>query len=334
MSDTKRLAFVFLLLGLVLSGCGASLNKEDETELGTETIAEIELPTATMAEPTIPPEPTEAVFVPGTHWISQVDGMEMVYIPGGEFSMGWTGMDATIVNGPGPTADFMEFVASVEEFWIDKYEVSNGQYQQCVAAGACRPCNQNNIPPQGKDYFMDPVYADYPVVNVSWYMARDYCAWAERRLPTEAEWEKAARGTDARKYPWGNENYSDTYANMCDKDCPTSVRGEHGNPNFDDGFPGPAPVGSFPAGASPYGVLDMAGNVWEWTATAEKPYPYNATDGRESEYDIEDGSKWPERILRGGPWNDGYAYMRSSFRYRAVAIYWNFNMGFRCAYSE
>lgn len=290
------------------------------------------LPTEILPMPIpteIPPTPTQTNYK-----ISEIDGMEMIYIPAGEFTMGWEGTDSTISILPGPYPDFLVHKVILEGYWIDKYEVTNGQYQQCVEDGVCRSCNQNNIPPQGKGYFTSPEYAEYPVVNVSWYMARDYCGWADRRLPTEAEWEKAARGTDGRKYPWGNDNYSESYANICDANCPSAKKGNISNPNFDDGFAGPAPVDSFPNGASPYGAMDMAGNVWEWTSTSAEPYPYVANDGREGQYDIADGEKWPERILRGGPWNDGVWYQRSSFRYRAVAIYWNFNMGFRCAESD
>ena len=258
----------------------------------------------------------------------------MVFIPAGEFIMGCEGTECTVDVWPGPYPDFMVQTVYLDEYWIDKTEVTIRQYQMCVAEGACRPYEMNNIPPQGKEYFTDPKYANYPVINVSWFKARDYCEWAGRRLPTEAEWEKAARGTDGRKYPWGNEKYSQDLANMCDIDCPPSPKGIIANPNFDDGYAGPAPVGSYPEGASPYGLLDMAGNVWEWTSTAAELYPYDANDGRESQYDIADGSKWPERILRGGPWSGGYAYLRSSYRYRAPATYSNFNMGIRCAYSE
>jgi len=266
--------------------------------------------------------------------VSEKDGMPQMYIPAGEFTMGWEGSDATLDVLPGPFPDFLEHTVYLDGYWMDKYAVTNGQYQQCVAEGICRPCAQNNIPPQGIAYFTEPEFANYPVVNVSWYMARDYCQWAGRRLPTEAEWEKAARGTDGRKYPWGNEPYSEDKANICDVNCPPAKKGEIGNTSFDDGYAGPAPVGSYPAGASPYGLMDMAGNIWEWTSTAAEIYPYDASDGREDLYDVADGEKWPERILRGGPWSNGIGYQRSSFRYRAVAIYWNFNMGIRCASSE
>ena len=344
----KKLSLLILLISAlltILTACSAVGLNEDSQMVGiTEDInsqqveeenapleASVQEPSTTTPEvPT--PEPTTSTN--STNWTSEKDGMEMIYIPAGEFEMGWEGMDATIDVWPGPYPDFLVHTVYLDDYWIDKYEVTNGQYQKCVADGFCRPCLQNNIPPQGTDYFTEAEFADYPVVNVSWYMARDYCEWAGKRMPTEAEWEKAARGTDGRKYPWGNEDYAENYANICDVDCPIAKKGDISNPSFNDGFAGPAPVGSFPDGSSPYGVMDMAGNVWEWTSTAAEPYPYDADDGREAQYDIQDGAKWPERILRGGPWNDGIAYQRSSYRYRAVAIYWNFNMGIRCAYSE
>ena len=327
-----------IALLFVLSACGgsspadhaASAEMPEEQTAATEDI--IPQPTTTESAPQPTATPEEPVA--GSVRVSEVDGMEQVFVPAGEFTIGWQGTDATTEVLPGPFPDFLEHTVYLDSYWIDKAPVSNGQYQRCVQAGACRPCGQNNIPPQGVNYFTESEYANYPVVNVSWYMARDYCEWAGRRLLTEAEWEKAARGTDGRKYPWGNEPYTEDKANICDKHCPPSVRGTIANPNFDDGYPGPSPVGNYPAGASPYGALDMAGNVWEWTSTAAEFYPYDANDGREALYDAPDGEKWPERILRGGPWNNGLIYQRSSFRYRAVAIYWNMNMGFRCASSQ
>ena len=335
----KALLKIFILTVLlsVLGACGSG-GLQEEGSSSQAVPEEITIPDLPTPEPsaTAPDlatlEPTEVAAL--ANRTSEKDGMEMIYIPAGEFLMGWGGSDATVDVGPGPYPDFLVHTIFLDDYWIDNHEVTNGQYQICVAEGACRPCKQNNIPPQGTDYFTEAVYADYPVVNVSWYMARDYCEWTGGRLPTEAEWEKAARGTDGLKYPWGNEKYSEEYANICDVNCPAARKGDISNPNFDDGFAGPAPVGSFPAGASPYGLLDMAGNVWEWTSSASELYPYDANDGRESQYDIPDGEKWPERILRGGPWNDGYWYQRSSYRYRAVGVYLNFNMGIRCAYSE
>lgn len=327
--------FIVLMAALTcLNACSTNPSAQKTEVAGVNpATATVQLTQPSASEATETVAPTEASTAP-SHRVSEVDGMELIYIPAGDFVMGCAGTSCTVDVWPGPFPDNMVQTVDLSDYWIDRHPVTIGQYNQCVAAGACRPYNTNNIPPQGTEYFSDPQYSNYPVVNVSWYMARDYCTWVGRRLPTEAEWEKAARGTDGRKYPWGDEPYAENLANICDVDCPPGVRGNVSNPNFDDGYAGPSPVGSYPAGASPYGVLDMAGNVWEWTSTAAMAYPYDANDEREAQYYIADGEKWPERILRGGPWNDGLGYQRSSFRYRAVAIYWNMNMGFRCAVSE
>ena len=200
--------------------------------------------------------------------------------------------------------------------------MTNGQWALCVAAGACAAPKTGIFTPL--NYATDTKYANYPVTSVTWYMATDYCKWAGRRLPTEAEWEKAARGTDARKYPWGNEPVTGKRANFCDKTCPRTLA----NPNFDDGYSETAPVGTYPDGASPYGVMDMAGNVWEWTSTILRNYPYNPNDGRE------DPKAPGERVWRGGTWSDGTWWLRSSLRYHSPATYYISNLGVRCGQSN
>jgi serine/threonine-protein kinase len=325
---TLILLGLILFLGACQSPILSGLNtKVTETPQVTETA---EMPTEvppTPAPTEIPPTPTQANFK-----TSEIDQMDMIYIPAGEFMMGTNDIEAQrILEGNGrqypevPTHN-----VTLDGFWIDKFEVTTGQYLKCVEAGVCEAAAHNNAIFAGSEYYTSPDYANYPVINVTWYKARAYCEWAGRRLPTEAEWEKAARGTDGRKYTWGNDPVSNDVANLCDKNCTA----RYPNPKFNDGFPETAPVGSFPKGASPYGVMDMAGNVWEWTSSIPNPYPYVATDGREAEQDVEYDSKWPERVWRGGTWTNGYSWLRASLRYRSVANYWNNNLGFRCASSD
>lgn len=260
----------------------------------------------------------------GSTRISAVDQMEEVYVPAGEFIMGTDDKDAkTTIEGGVAYPENPSHTVYLDGYWIDKYEVTTGQYALCVDAGVCRLPWSPGSETQTR-YFGEPEYSNYPVIWVSWFMARAYCEWAGRRLPTEAEREKAARGTDGRKYPWGNDPVSGERVNYCDVDCPRS----YANKMDDDGYPGTAPVGSYPEGASPYGAMDMAGNVWEWTGTLLKTYPYDATDGRE---DLEASG---HRVWRGGPYSNGPWWMRTSLRYHSVPQYWWFNLGFRCASSE
>ena len=185
-------------------------------------------------------------------------------------------------------------------FRIDKYEVSNAQYKKCVEAGACNE-------PHDLRFYQNVNYADYPVVFVTWYEADAYCHWSDERLPAESEWEKAARGPQGWDYPWGNEP------------SPEKL-------NAGMRFDGTVPVGSFPEGASPYGALNMAGNVWEWTEDWYMAYP-----GSDFQSDLF-GEKY--KVVRGGSWNHPIEDARSFHRdiahpSRALAV-----VGFRCSADE
>jgi iron(II)-dependent oxidoreductase len=205
-------------------------------------------------------------------------------------------------------------------FSIDRTPVTNGQFAAFLnVSGALNPKrerrydaddNDARIRKKGDRWMPDQGFKNHPVLEVSWFGARDYCAWAGKRLPSEAEWEKAARGNDQRIFPWGN-------------DPPDSYRGQ-----FSAGWNQTAQVASFPRGASPYGVLDMAGNVWQWVSSAYFPYPYNSRDGRE---DLKPG---PVRGTRGGGHDSPPEELTATHRGRDLSR--NFrgghhNIGFRCA---
>jgi formylglycine-generating enzyme required for sulfatase activity len=232
--------------------------------------------------------------VAGETRVWEKDGSVIVYIPPGEFLMGLS----LYPEGN----EYPQHPVYLNGFWIGKYEVTNAQYRKCVEAGACDK-------PEGSDYYRLPEYANCPAVYVNWYDAQDYAQWAGGRLPTEPEWEKAARGTDGRTYPWG-----DTWD-------PTKCNTKDGGP--DD----LTPVGNYsPAGDSPYGVSDMAGNVWEWTSSLLRGYPYNPGDGRE------DPNSGEDRVARGGGWNYVPDNSRSWIRYTIYRKDGRPSLGFRLVY--
>ncbi len=183
------------------------------------------------------------------------DGMEMVYVPEGEFPMGTSDeqrdrlIEEDIWDSNWNTNEQPIHTVYLDAFWIDKTEVTNEQYALCVADGACQEAHSSASATR-VSYYGNPEFRDYPAVYIDWSMAKAYCAWAGRRLPSEAEWEKAARGTDERLYPWGDEidNTLANYGGSRRKNSDTTA------------------VGSYLNGASPYGALDMAGNVQEWVA--------------------------------------------------------------------
>jgi eukaryotic-like serine/threonine-protein kinase len=245
----------------------------------------------------------------GAAWTSPVDGMVQVYVPGGEFLMGSSDADAETRNDQKP-----QHTVYLDAFWIDRTEVTADQYAKCVAAGKCA---EPGCAGAGK--------GDHPVVCVTWQDAADYCAWAGRRLPTEAEWEKAARGTDGRRYPWGNEPAAGNLLNFCDRNCSYNYKDQA----VDDGYAETAPVGSYMAGTSPYGALDMAGNVWEWVA-----------DWHGSEYYASSPVRNPTgpdngvyRAQRGGSWDSAQWYIRAAYRGATEERARDSGDGFRCARS-
>jgi formylglycine-generating enzyme required for sulfatase activity len=193
----------------------------------------------------------------------------MALVPAGAFTMGGEQSAALAecekyFTGCNPDEWYLNegpvHEVTLDAFMIDLYEVTNDQYQECVAAGGCTPPSRTSSLTR-PGYFGQPEFGNYPVIWVSWEQAQGYCNWRGGRLPTEAEWEKAARGTDARLYPWGN-SFEAGEGNFCDANCTLPWA----NPDFDDGFVDTAPVGSYAAGVSPYGLYDMGGNVDEWVA--------------------------------------------------------------------
>ncbi len=230
--------------------------------------------------------------------ITDKNGVVMRYVEAGDFTMG---------NDNGSADVQPESVINLDAFYIDKYEVTNVLYRACFKAGVCR-APQKGGSATHTSYFSSPQFDNYPVIFVNWNMAKTYCEWRGARLPTEAEWEKAARGTDGRTYPWG-ENLKCSFANY--QSCVGDTTA----------------VGSYEEGKSPYGVYDMAGNVWEWVSSLHRPYPYNPLDGRE---DLEANGN---RVARGGSWNIIGGNVNSDNRYILDPSYYGLYVGFRCAKS-
>ena len=203
-----------------------------------------------------------------------------------------------------------QHTVTLDAYYIDKYEVTNARYQACVVSDACSPPNE--VRPFTQElYYGNTAYADYPVVHVTWDQAEAYCAWAGKRLPTEAEWEKAARGTDGRTYPWGEQAPDRMLLNY---------NGNEGRTT---------PVGSYPDGASPYGALDMAGNVMEWTADWYDDDYYSVSPERNPP----GPSAGEMRVLRGGSWVYYYIDVRAAYRDNDYPGDW-MNVGFRCVRSQ
>jgi len=234
---------------------------------------------------------------PGQIWKAPLDGAELVFHPAMTFPMGCTVEDGFCLNNEVPIRWF-----EVPALWVEAHEVSNRRYRLCVDSGSCTP-------PEDPGNFRDPKNLDEPVVGVSWRQARTYARWAGRRLPSEAEWERAARGeaTDAR-FPWGNgrrRGLANTWV-----ESRSAGGGES------------RPVGSFPTMG--YGTADMAGNVWEWCQDRYQPRSSEASSNRGAPH-----QGWG-RVVRGGSWRRGIYMARVSARLWYDGGYSADDLGFRC----
>ncbi|MGB4979326.1 MAG: formylglycine-generating enzyme family protein, partial [Anaerolineae bacterium] len=265
-------------------------------------------------------------LAPGATRVRGTDRAEMVYVPAGEFTMGSADSDTWAYSDEKPQQR-----VTVAGFWIDRTEVTNAQYRKFVDAGgygtqeywteagwAWKQFYSVTQPNCWNDSSFNQ--AQQPVVCVSWYEAYAYARWVGGRLPSEAEWEKAARGTDGRIYPWGN-TWDGSRLNHCDQQCQYGWK----DASVNDGYRTTAPVGSYANGTSPYGAMDLAGNVEEWVSSEYGNYPYGSDDGRE------DQSSTDFRVLRGGSWNFVARIVRSASRYGLTPGNRGDNIGFRVA---
>lgn len=241
-------------------------------------------------------EPAPPTATPISSTGDQIEGMALV--PAGRFLMG---------SASGEANEQPEHEVSLDAFLIDQFEVSNAQYRACVEAGSC---TASRLPDSYtyQNYRDDPAYDHYPVINISWDQAVTYCEWAEKRLPTEAEWEYAASGPDNFEWPWGNSFDSQLSAASASDT---------------------QPVDSYPEGVSPFGVYNMAGNVIEWVQDVFDEDFYTSSEG--SHNPVNDGEAG-SRILRGGSFDNTEADLyRTSRRLAKTPTFYDVDTGFRCA---
>ncbi len=305
-------AGLFILLAFALVGCTPR-----QPLLPTAAVVPSKTPapfltdTATVVAPSPLPRntltPTPAAL---TAEITDAKGVVMRLVPAGSFIMG---------SNDGMPDEKPPHTVSLPAFYMDRYEVTNALYKVCVDAGMCQ------IPANTSDGVHSGAYGTYnnrqfdnnPVIWVDWNRANAYCQWRGARLPTEAEWEKAARSTDGRIYPWG-EGIDSALANY-GGNAPDKYAGVFGKT---------VAVGSYPGGVSPYGIEDMAGNVWEWVADWYDVYPGGDASVNEA------FGKQTYRVLRGGGWSDDPSLLRATFRGGNTPDTAVNYIGFRCALSH
>lgn len=267
--------------------------KPTDIPLPTSTPVSTDTPTATFT-----PTPDNQ---PLALHLNVIDGAELVLVPAGEFLMGSDpSVDPYFYGAEGPP-----HLVTLDEYWIYRTEVTNAMYLQCVAVQAC-PRPAYNSSATRSDYYGNPTYADYPAVYVSWRHAAAYCTWAGGRLPTEAEWERAGRGTDGRLFPWGDADPDQQLLNFDANDTNA--------------------VGSFPLGASPFGALDMSGNVHEWVFDWFQATYYSISP----EENPQGAVNGTTRVYRGGAYHNQADGLRVVMRGSRAVDFTGPDIGFRC----
>ena len=270
----------------------------EESETAVATVR----PSATPMPTNLPIPSPEIEIIPG----------EMVEMSGGSFMMGCNAENNGGSLCPESELPYHEVVLS--PYSIDRFLVTNGQYQECVEAGVCR-APRSEASKTRESYFSNPDYALYPVIFITYDDAKGYCEWAGKRLPSEAEWEMAARSATDSLYPWGNEA----------PDC--SVANSYNDTNLSACAGDTTMVGSYQAGATADGVMDMAGNVWEWVADYYS-VDYYANSPFEDPQGPESGVEY---VVRGAGWTGKLRTLKNNYRAYDLPFYSGNDLGFRCA---
>ncbi|HSG16503.1 MAG TPA: SUMF1/EgtB/PvdO family nonheme iron enzyme [Anaerolineae bacterium] len=304
-----------VVIGLSLAGRTPAVQEQQVAATATLRSQIVAALTAiTTVTPT--PAPSATPIPTPAPLIDEQTGAKMVYVPSGSFRMG---SDETEPD------EAPSQIIRVDAYYLDETEVTNGQYAQCVEAGECQSPGRTGAT-YHPSYYGDVAYDDYPVIFVNWNDARDFCSWRGARLPSEAEWERAA-GFDPvmgikHTYPWG-DIFDGTLVNFCDVNCPADDR----DTTFDDGHVDTAPVGSYPNGRSPLGLYDMSGNVMEWVSDWYDPRAYESAADTNPLGPLDGEFK----SLRGGSWLSSEDQVRVSGRGSYDPTVRRAHLGFRCA---
>jgi len=298
----------------MLMDAGADQKKENSTGVTARIIAE-KKGHVEIAKLLTPPIPEGMVEIPGGSFNMGLDpSMARAEIK----RLGYNVGKEEFINNAGPV-----HVVVLDNFFIDKYEVTASRFAEFLNATGQNEYLRNNkncnLIYSAGNYHAKSGLSSHPANCMTWYEAKKYCEWKDKRLSTEAEWEKAARGGRNTMYPWG-DRFDGRKANFCDRNCPQ----KHADKDYDDGHSRTASVGSF--SPNDYGLYDMAGNVWEWVNDWYDEGAYRSA----SRNDPQGPSSGSRKVLRGGSWDLNRNYLRTAYRNRTEPVLRNFNIGFRC----